>query len=131
MRKLVRNFIATTLLVVTLAACGDQTKVRRTLRSVGAHHLRTQTIAACGDAFSAKAPQEVPCERWPESVRAFEPMGLWAEPDGAYLLIDSDGDGERGIYLPRIVSDKDPLCSPALKHEKLAAGVYWYERKRH
>ena len=49
---------------------------------------------------------------------------------GLTFLIDSDADGERGLYLPRILSDKDPLCSPTLKHMKLAEGVYWYERKR-
>ncbi|HTD68232.1 MAG TPA: hypothetical protein VK846_17040 [Candidatus Limnocylindria bacterium] len=57
-------------------------------------------------------------------------MSLWAEPDGAYLLLDSDADGERGIYLPRILSEKDPLCSAMLKHVKLGEGVYWYEKKR-
>ena len=37
---------------------------------------------------------------------------------------------QREHYLPRILSEKDPLCSPALKHRKLAEGVYWYEKKR-
>lgn len=57
-------------------------------------------------------------------------MGLWAELDGAYILIDSDADGERGLFLPRILSSQDPVCGPTLKHEKLAEGVYWYEKSR-
>jgi len=112
------------------AACSDETKIHRTLRAVGAQTLRTQTLEACRDGFATKSAQKVEPARWPDSARAFQPLELWAEPDGAYLLIESDVDGERGVYLPRILSEKDPLCSPTLKHVKLAQGVYWYERKR-
>ena len=112
------------------AACSDETKIHRTLRAVGAQTLRGQTLDACRDGFATQVSQQVEAARWPESVRAFKPLGLWAEPDGAYLLLDSDADGERGIYLPRILSEKDPLCSPTLKHVKLAEGVYTYDKKR-
>src|SRR4051794_29379974 len=109
-----------------LAGCSDETKIHRTLRAVGAPALRAQTLEACRDGFATKGPQRIEAAQWPESVRAFKPLGLWAEPDGAYVLIDSDANGERGLYLPRILSEKDPLCSPTLKHVKLAEGVYWY-----
>ena len=112
------------------AACSDETKIHRTLRAVGAQTLRTQTLDACREGFATKVSRQIETNRWPESARAFKPLGLWAEPDGAYLLLDSDADGERGLYLPRILSEKDPLCSPTLKHVKLAEGVYWYEKKR-
>jgi hypothetical protein len=115
--------------LLILSGCGQRAAMRRTLREVGPDELRAETIAACRYAFTGPA-QKIPENRWPVSVRAFQPLGLWAESDGAYLLLDSDVDGERGIYLPRIASEEDPLCSPALKHEKLATGVYWYERKR-
>lgn len=113
-----------------LTGCGDMAKARRTLRAVGAGNLRAQTLAVCREGFSSGAVRKIEPENWPDAVRAFQPFGLWAEPDGAYLLLDGDADGERGVYLPRFLSEKDPLCSPALKHEKLAAGVYWYDRKR-
>lgn len=92
--------------------------------------FRSETLSACREGFAMGGVQKVSQERWPATVRAFKPASLWAEPDGAYLLIHSDADGERGIYLPRIVSEKDPLCGPKLTHEKLGAGVYWYDRKR-
>lgn len=113
-----------------LGGCSDATRIHRTLRAVGATNLRTETLAVCRDGFTAGAAQKIASTRWPESVRAFNPLELWAEPDGAYLLIDSDADGERGIYLSRILSEKDPVCGPTLKHSKLAQGVYWYEKKR-
>jgi hypothetical protein len=113
-----------------LAACSDETEIHQTLRRVGPENLRAQTLAACREGFAANTSQKIPQDHWPAPVRAFAPMGLWAEPDGAYILIDTDADGERGIYLPRILSEKDPFCSPTLKHSKLAAGVYWYDRKR-
>ena len=130
MRNVCWNFIAVILSALVLVACSDETEIHRTLRSVGPENLRAQTLATCREGFAANTSQKLPDDRWPEPVRAFKPMGLWAEPDGAYILIDTDADGERGIYLPRILSEKDPLCSPTLKHAKLAEGVYWYERKR-
>ena len=125
-----RRLFAILLLAPCLFGCSDETEIHRTLRAVGAENLRTQTLAVCREGFASGVSSQVAAGRWPDSVRAFKPMGLWAEPDGAYLLIDSDADGERGLYLPRILSEKDPLCSPALKHVKLAAGVYWYDKKR-
>ena len=113
-----------------LTGCGEVAKSRRTLRSVGVEQLRAQALNVCRDGFASGAARKIEPENWPVTVRAFHPLGVWAEPDGAYILIESDGDGERGVYLPRLLSEKDPLCSPALKHEKLAAGVYWYDRKR-
>lgn len=113
-----------------LTGCGDLSKVRRTLREVSADKLRAQTIAVCREGFAAGVSTRIDAAHWPESARAFEPLGVWAEPDGAYLLIDSDADGERGLYLPRILSEKDPLCSATLKHVKLGEGVYWYDRRR-
>jgi hypothetical protein len=121
---------AVCLCLLFLLGCGDNARARRTLRKVGAQDLRAQALEACRDGFNAKTSIKIAPEHWPERVRAFEPLGLWAEPDGAYLLLDSDVDGERGIFLPRILSEKDPLCSPTLKHVKLADGVYWYEKKR-
>ena len=114
-----------------LVGCGGGLNhIRRTLREVGAEKLRAQTLAVCREGFAAGVSTKIEASRWPATARPFEPLGLWAEPDGAYLLIDSDADGERGIYLPRILSDKDPLCSTTLKHVKLGDGVYWYDRKR-
>lgn len=113
-----------------LTACGEQTAARRALKSIGSQKLRAESIHLWQDTFPQAGVQKIPEERWPETVRALGPLSAWAEPDGVYLLIDSDADGERGIYLPRIVSEKDPLCSPVLRHAKLAEGVYWYERKR-
>lgn len=116
--------------MVLFTGCGEVSKVRRTLGTVGPRNLRTQTLEACREGFASKAAQKVEAAQWPESARAFNPISLWAEPDGAYLLLDSDASGERGIYLPRILSEKDPLCSPALIHVKLSEGVYWYEKRR-
>ena len=118
------------MIALLLVACGEAARLRRTLRSVGAQNLRAQTLAACRDGFATRASQRIADAQWPEAARAFHPLGLWAEPDGAYLLIESDADGERGLYLPRFLSDQDPLCGPALRHEKLAEGVYWYDRRR-
>jgi hypothetical protein len=116
--------------VMALVGCGERAAMRRTLRAVGPEKVRSETMGICRNAFTQPDSKKIPASVWPSSVRAFNPLGLWAEPDGAYLLLDSDADGERGIYLPRIVSEKDPVCSPVLKHEKLAEGVYWYDRKR-
>ncbi len=117
-------------LLVLVTGCGEKAKLRRTVQKVGPQTLRTETLEACREGFASKVAQKVEASQWPESVKAFQPMSLWAEPDGAYLLVDSDAGGERGIYLPRIVSEKDPLCSPTLNHVKFADGVYWYEKKR-
>jgi hypothetical protein len=116
--------------VLLLVGCDERASVRRTLNKVGMEKLRSDVLDVCREGFASEGVQKVPKERWPDSTRAFEPLGLWAEPDGAYVLIESDADGERGIYLPRIISDKDPLCGPKLTHEKFGTGVYWYERKR-
>jgi hypothetical protein len=115
---------------VIFASCGNETEARRTLRAVGAETFRAEVLRVCRVGFASGTSQRIADDELPESARPFRPLGLWAEPDGAYLLIDSDADGERGIYLPRILSEKDPLCSPVLTHEKLAEGVYWYEKKR-
>ena len=132
--SIVRWWMVQSLILLALGAfssgCSEIAKARGTVRKVGAADLRTQTLAICREGFAAEVLTPIDSSRWPDSVRAFQPAGLWAEPDGAYLLIESDADGERGVYLPRILSEKDPLCSPTLKHEKLAEGVYWYDRKR-
>ena len=117
------------LLFVT-AGCGPEAQARRVLRGMPPSVFRTETLAACRAAFNPRDAVKLDEASWPESVRAFQPMSLWAEPDGAYLLIDSDADGEHGIYLPRVLSDKDPVCGPTLKHVKLAEGIYWYDRQR-
>lgn len=117
-------------LALALTGCGDFSQARGTVKKVGAEKLREETLMVCREWFKAGGAHEIEPAKWPESVRAFQPLGLWAEPDGAYLLLKSDMDGERGVYLPRIMSEKDPLCTPALKHEKFAPGVYWYDRKR-
>jgi hypothetical protein len=129
-RVLLRKVFVGLTLLVCLSGCGQHASLRRTLREVGPENLRAEMLAVCREGFAKGALQRVPLEQLPASARAFNPMGAWAEPDGGYILIDSDADGERGIYLPRILSDKDPLCGPTLKHEKLAPGVYWYEKKR-
>lgn len=129
-RRRFGNYAALVVAALAFASCGSETKARRTLRSTGAQNFRTEILQVCRDGFASRTSQKVPDERMPQSARPFHPVGLWAEPDGAYLLIHSDAAGERGIYLPRIISEKDPVCSPALKHEKLAEGVYWYEKKR-
>lgn len=113
-----------------LCGCDQVSRARRTVQKVGAEPLRKETLAVCREGFVRGGVSAVVKEQWPESARAFQPLNLFAEPDGAYLLLDSDADGERGVYLPRIVSEKDPLCSPKLTHQKLGAGVYWYDRKR-
>jgi len=118
------------LFAVLLTGCGEISKARREVGRAGAEKLRQEILAACREGFARGGVRRIPETNWPESARAFHLLGLWAEPDGAYLLIESDAGGERGVYLPWILSEKDPLCSPALKHEKLAAGVYWYDRKR-
>ena len=117
------------LLLLTIG-CGPAARARRVLRHVPPTVFRSQTLAVCREAFNPRDAVKVDAASWPETVRAFQPLSLWAEPDGAYLLIDSDADGEHGIYLPRILSEKDPVCGPTLQHVKLAAGVYWYDRKR-
>ena len=113
-----------------LCGCGDVSQARRTVQKVGAEQLRKETLAVCREGFARGGVSAVAKEQWPESARVFQPLDVFAEPDGAYLLLDSDADGERGVYLPRILSETDPLCSRKLTHEKLAAGVYWYDRKR-
>lgn len=125
-----RNLPFFLILALGLTACSEQSKSRRTLGRVGAQQLRTNTLAVCRDGFASGLPQKVAEDQWPESVRAFKPASLWAEPDGAYLLIYSDEAGERGVYLPRIFSNQDPVCGPTLQHVKLADGVYTYDRKR-
>lgn len=117
-------------IVILGTGCGEIVKVRQTVRAVGPEKLREETLAACRDGFAAGVAQKVPEVRWPDAVRAFAPKSLWAEPDGAYLLLQTDADGERGVYIPRILSDEDPICTAKLTHEKLARGVYWYDRKR-
>jgi hypothetical protein len=112
------------------AGCGDVARARRTVREVGAETLRKETLAVCREGFRTGGAVKIPEKDWPASVRPFAPVSLWAEPDGAYLLIESDMQGEHGVYLPRILSEQDPLCTPALKHEKLGPGVYWYDRQR-
>lgn len=129
-RKLLARFAAVLATVLLLSGCGEVSKTRRTMEKVGAEKLRQETLAVCRAGFVSGGAQAVAKDQWPESARAFQPLNLFAEPDGAYLLLDSDADGERGVYLPRILSEKDPLCSPKLTHEKLGAGVYWYDRKR-
>jgi hypothetical protein len=113
-----------------LLGCSAETRIRRTLKVVGAEKLRGETIASCGNQFPREGIVTLTQTSWPASARAFSPMSVWTEPDGIYLLLDSDAGGERGVFLPRVVSDKDPICGPRLKHVKLDTGVYWYERKR-
>jgi hypothetical protein len=113
-----------------LCGCGEISKARRTVQKVGAEPLRKETLAVCREGFARGGVSAVAKDQWPESARAFQPLSVWAEPDGAYLLLDSDADGERGVYLPRILSEQDPVCTARLTHEKLGAGVYWYDRKR-
>ena len=130
MRCFPQTLLVAMVIAMSGAGCGSETAMRRTVREVGPDKLRSESLAACREGFKAGTAQKVPEERWPDSVRAFQPLGLWAEPDGAYILLDSDAGGERGVFLPRILSDKDPLCGPKLTHVKLAVGVYSYERKR-
>jgi hypothetical protein len=118
------------LLVLLLAGCGDHLATRRTVQKVGPGTLREQIMAVCRGKFPHEGGVKIPAPDWPASVAAFKPLSVWAEPDGAYLLLESDADGEHGVFLPRILSEKDPVCGPSLKHVKLADGVYWYDRKR-
>jgi len=118
------------LCALLLTSCSEVSKARREVSRAGGEKLRQEILSACREGFASGRAQRIEETNWPESARAFHPLGLWSEPDGAYLLIESDAGGERGVYLPRVLSEKDPLCSPALKHEKLAPGVYWYDRKR-
>ena len=113
-----------------LCGCGEVSQARRTVQKVGAEPLRKETLAVCREGFVRGGVSAVAKEQWPESARAFQPLEVFAEPDGAYLLLDSDADGERGIFVSRIDSEKDPVCTARLQHEKLARGVYWYDRKR-
>jgi hypothetical protein len=129
-QRLFRKLLFSILAALLFVSCSKEAEVRRALRSIGAEQLRAQVLKVCHDEFSSGASRKIPEDKWPDAVRSFHPLGLWAEPDGAYLLTDSDADGERGIYFPRVLSEKDPLCSPVLKHVKLAEGVYWYEKKR-
>ena len=113
-----------------ITACSDETQIHRTLKVVGPEKLREQAIAACRDHFPRAGATKIREEIWPPTIRAFRPLSVWAEPDGVYLLLDSDAAGERGIFVPRVFSEKDPICGPTIKHVKLAAGVYWYDRRR-
>lgn len=124
------RFAVLLLALFGLSGCGEISKARREVGRAGPEKLRQEVLAACREGFASGGVQQIQKTNWPATARAIHPLGVWAEPDGAYLLIDSDADGERGVYLPRILSEKDPLCSPTLKHEKLALGVYWYDRKR-
>jgi hypothetical protein len=97
---------------------------------VGAGKLRDESLNAVRKEFPREGVTQLAENNWPPSVRAFRPAAMWTEPDGIYLLLDSDADGERGIFLPRVLSEKDPVCNERLKHVKLESGVYWYDRKR-
>jgi hypothetical protein len=118
------------LALLHITACSDKTQIHRTVEAVGPQKLRNETMAVCREKFPRSAAVKIVEAEWPPTVRAFRPLSLWAEPDGAYILLDSDADGERGVFLPRVISEKDPICGPKLLHVKLADGVYWYERKR-
>jgi hypothetical protein len=118
------------LLLVFCVGCSELGKARRQLRGVDTLKLRKELIGACREGFAAGGVQEVRKADWPVDVERFQPLSIWAEPDGAYVLMHSDVDGERGLYAPRILSDKDPVCNETLTHVKLADGMYWYDRKR-
>jgi len=120
--------LAGILLVAT--GCSEQTEIHRTVNAVGAKKLRDEGVALAGGKFPESNAIKIPEDRWPPAVRACRPLSVWLEVDGVYLLIDSDADGERGIFLPRIYSEKDPVCTAKLKHVKLGDGVYWYDRRR-
>lgn len=126
---MIRVFAAL-VLVVCFTACSDETKIHRTLKAVGAAKLRDESLTAVNKDFPREGVTQLAQTNWPPAVRAFQPMAVWTEPDGMYLLLDSDAGGERGIFLPRVVSDKDPVCNERLTHVKLDSGVYWYQRKR-
>ena len=130
MRRFSQMISTAVVMAMVVAGCSPEAAMKRTVREVGEDNLRAEGLAACREGFAAGTVQKVPEERWPAAVRAFHPLSLWAEPDGAYILLDSDADGERGVYLPRIHSDRDPVCGPKLTHTKLGQGVYSYNRKR-
>ena len=117
-------------LVALSVGCSDETQLHRTLKAVGAAKLRNESLASCQNEFPREGFVKIADSNWPPTVRAFRPMSVWTEPDGYYILLDTDAAGERGVFLPRVVSDKDPICGPKLIHVKLDTGVYWYERKR-
>lgn len=116
--------------VILLTSCSDDTQIHRTVKAVGPQKLREEALATCANRFPRNEVIKIAETNWLPSVRAFRPLSVWAEPDGVYLLLDSDADGERGLFVPRLLSAKDPICGPKLKHVKLAEGVYWYDRKR-
>jgi hypothetical protein len=124
------QWFAALALCLALAACSDEAQIRRTLKAVGATKLRDESIVAARNEFPREGAAHITESNWPPAARAFRPAAVWTEADGVYLLLDSDAGGERGIFLPRVIGDKDPLCSPKLKHVKLDTGVYWFERKR-
>lgn len=118
------------LTLALLAGCSDQTQIQRTVKAIGAAKLREQSIMSCSNVFPREGHVTIAESAWPPTVRAFRPMSVWTEPDGVYLLLDTDAAGERGVFVPRLVTEKDPICGPKLTHVKLDTGVYWYERKR-
>jgi hypothetical protein len=117
-------------LILLTAGCSDEKQIQRTIKAIGAEKLRHESLAVCRGQFPREGALKIPNASWPPSIVALHPVSLWMEPDGAYALLHSDADGERGVYVPRILSEKDPICTPQLTHVKLAPGVYWYERKR-
>lgn len=117
-------------LALVICGCSDETQLHRTVKAVGSAKLRQEALASCGNEFPREGFAKLPEAKWPPTVRAFRPMSVWTEPDGYYILLDTDAGGERGVFLPRVVSDTDPICGPKLVHVKLEPGVYWYERKR-
>jgi hypothetical protein len=127
---LIRLHLVLLLATAFLSGCSDETQLHRTLKIVGAAKLRQEAMASCENQFPREGFVKMAETAWPPSVRAFRPMSVWTEPDGYYILLDTDAAAERGVFLPRIVSEKDPICSPKLTHVKLDTGVYWYERKR-
>src|SRR5213078_1860654 len=74
--RVARCFIlsAATLL---LAGCSDLSGIRRTLREVSADKLRAQTLAVCREGFATGVSTRIDAAQWPESARAFKPLGLW------------------------------------------------------
>src|SRR5262245_46240700 len=100
-------WICSCLVLFTLVGCGEVSKARRALGKVGAEELRKEVLVASRESFASGGVQRIPETNWPASTLLFHPLGLWAEPDGAYLLIESDVAGERGLYLPRVLSEKD------------------------
>jgi hypothetical protein len=121
---------STVFATLLLVGCSDQAQIQRTLKAVGAAKLRQESIASCGNEFPREGFVKIAEATWPPSVRAFRPMSVWTEPDGVYILLDTDAAAERGVFVPRVITEKDPVCGPKLLHVKLDSGVYWYERKR-